>query len=37
MPHIEIKCSPGRTEEQKVNCAERIADGVSSAYAGRYK
>ena len=29
MPHIEIKCFPGRTEEQKVNCAERIADVVA--------
>lgn len=25
MPHVEIKCYPGRTEEQKKDCAERIA------------
>ena len=22
MPHVEIKCFPGRTEEQKTRCAE---------------
>lgn len=24
MPHVEIKCFPGRTEEQKKLCAEKI-------------
>lgn len=25
MPHVEIKCFPGRTNEQKAECAEKIA------------
>ena len=25
MPHIIIKCFPGRTEEQKKKCAESVA------------
>ncbi|MDD4096463.1 MAG: tautomerase family protein [Oscillospiraceae bacterium] len=25
MPHVEIKCYPGRTGEQKRNCAEQTA------------
>ena len=29
MPHIEIKCFPGRTEEQKKNCAEQIAKVIT--------
>ena len=29
MPHIEIQCFPGRTDEQKKRCAERIADVVA--------
>ena len=29
MPHIEIKCFPGRTEEQKLECANEIAQVVS--------
>jgi 4-oxalocrotonate tautomerase len=29
MPHIEIKCFPGRTEEQKRLCAERIAEDIA--------
>ena len=29
MPHIEIQCFSGRTEEQKKKCAERIADVVA--------
>lgn len=29
MPHIEIKCFPGRTEEQKRRCAEKVAEDVS--------
>lgn len=31
MPHINIKCYPGRTEEQKKECAEKIAKAVSEA------
>ncbi len=30
MPHVEIKCFPGRSEEQKRKCAERIADDVAA-------
>lgn len=30
MPHIEIKCFPGRTEEQKRRCAEKVAEDVSA-------
>lgn len=30
MPHVEIKCFPGRTEEQKIRCAEKIAEDVSA-------
>lgn len=29
MPHIEVKCYPGRTEEQKKRCAEKIAEVVA--------
>mgnify|MGYP000929607771 FL=1 len=29
MPHIEIKCYPGRTEEQKKRCAGQIAEVVA--------
>ena len=29
MPHVEIKCYPGRTEEQKKLCAERIAEDIA--------
>lgn len=29
MPHVKIKCFPGRTEEQKIRCAEKIAEDVS--------
>jgi 4-oxalocrotonate tautomerase len=25
MPHVEIKCYPGRTEEQKRKCADQTA------------
>ena len=24
MPHVEIKCYPGRSEEQKTKCAEEV-------------
>ena len=33
MPHIEIQCFAGRTEEQKKQCADRIADIVSVLFA----
>lgn len=29
MPHVEIKCYPGRTEEQKTLCAEKIAESIA--------
>ena len=29
MPHIDIQCFPGRTEEQKARCAEKVAAVVS--------
>ena len=29
MPHIEIKCFPGRTKEQKTLCAEKITEVVA--------
>ena len=29
MPHVEIKCFAGRTEEQKHICAEKIAEVIS--------
>lgn len=29
MPHVEIKCFSGRTDEQKKKCAERIAKDVA--------
>ena len=29
MPHIEIQCFPGRTEEQKTLCAEKITEAVA--------
>ena len=29
MPHVEIKCFPGRTEEQKRRCAEKIAEDIA--------
>ncbi len=28
MPHVEIKCYPGRTDEQKLECAKRIAQDI---------
>ncbi len=28
MPHVEIKCFPGRTEEQKKECADRITRAI---------
>ena len=29
MPHIEMKCFPGRTEEQKNASAEKIAQAIA--------
>ncbi|MBO4766172.1 MAG: tautomerase family protein [Lachnospiraceae bacterium] len=29
MPHVEIKCYPGRTEEQKKICAAKIAEDIA--------
>lgn len=29
MPHVEIKCFPGRTEEQKKKCAEKVAGDIA--------
>ncbi len=29
MPHVEIKCYPGRTEEVKKKCAEKIAGDIA--------
>lgn len=31
MPHIEIKCYPGRTEEVKTKCAEAVAKVAAEA------
>ena len=31
MPHIEIKCYPGRSEEQKRLCAEKVAQAAAEA------
>ena len=32
MPHIEIKCYPGRTEEQKKALAEKITEDVVTIF-----
>jgi len=29
MPHVEIKCFPGRTEEMKAKCAEAVSKAVA--------
>ena len=29
MPHVEINCFSGRTDEQKTVCAQRIAEVIS--------
>lgn len=31
MPHVEIKCFPGRSEEQKKLCAEKISEVVAES------
>jgi Uncharacterized protein, 4-oxalocrotonate tautomerase homolog len=32
MPHIEIKCYPGRTEEVKRDCAKKVASDVAQMF-----
>ena len=29
MPHVEIKCYPGRSEEQKERCAEEVTKAIT--------
>lgn len=29
MPHVEIKCYPGRTKEVKAKCAEAVTKAIS--------
>lgn len=29
MPHVEIKCFAGRTDEQKTICAEKVAEIIA--------
>lgn len=29
MPHVELKCFTGRTDEQKKRCAEKIAEDIA--------
>ena len=29
MPHVDIKCFSGRTEQQKKECAEKIAEVIA--------
>lgn len=31
MPHIEIKCYPGRSDEQKRLCTEKVAQAAAEA------
>ena len=31
MPHIEIKCFPGRSEEKKQLCAEKVAQAAAES------
>lgn len=31
MPHIEIKCYPGRSDEQRRLCAEKVAQAAAEA------
>lgn len=32
MPHVEIKCYPGRTEELKKKCADKVAEAVAETF-----
>ena len=29
MPHVEIKCYPGRSEDQKYKCAEEVTKAIT--------
>ena len=29
MPHVDIKCFPGRSEEQKIRCAEEVTRAIA--------
>ncbi len=29
MPHVDIKCFPGRTDDQKKRCAQKVAEDIS--------
>ncbi len=29
MPHVDIQCFPGRTEEQKSRCARKVAEDIA--------
>ena len=29
MPHVEIKCFAGRTKEQKLDCADKVANVIA--------
>ena len=29
MPHVEIKCYPGRTDDQKLKCAEAVTKAIT--------
>lgn len=29
MPHVEIKCFPGRSKEQKTDCAQKVAQVIA--------
>ena len=29
MPHVVIKCFPGRSEEQKIRCAEEVTRAIA--------
>jgi 4-oxalocrotonate tautomerase len=29
MPHVVIKCFPGRSEDQKIRCAEEVTKAIS--------
>ena len=37
MPHVEIKCFPGRSEEQKTECANEIAEVIARTLGCRTK
>lgn len=32
MPHVDIKCYPGKTEEQKQRLADKIAEDVAEIF-----